>query len=208
MSEFSIDRLIAWLFAWLIAWSIDWLIDLLVVVRLIDWLIGIFLSVFCNKKKFVPHRDIKDTSVGSLSQLVSNQLAGLNGLRTHLNGIISYLEKVQRKELPVNADVISNLQDIFNLLPNINAPSFVDSMTTKTNDQLLVVYLSTMVRSILSMHNLIDNKLRSKSEGEKKAQEKADLAAKKGGIVDKDKDKTAASATGDGKKEEAKKDAK
>ncbi|OWA52082.1 26S proteasome non-ATPase regulatory subunit 7 [Hypsibius exemplaris] len=151
-------------------------------------------------------RDIKDTSVGSLSQLVSNQLAGLNGLRTQLSGIISYLVKVEKKELPLNADVINNLQDIFNLLPNINSPAFVDSMTTKTNDQLLVVYLSTMVRSILSMHNLIDNKLRSKSEGEKKVQEKAALLAKKdSGSGEKDKVSNGGDA---GKKDDVKKDAK
>lgn len=147
-------------------------------------------------------RDIKDTSVGSLSQQVSNQLSGLKGLRTQLNHIVSYLQKVQSKELPVNTDVISNLQDIFNLLPNINAPAFTDSMTTQTNDQLLVVCLSTMVRSILSMHNLIDNKLRSKSEVEKKAQEKVDKVKEKD-KKDTEKDK----ATGD-KKEEVKKDAK
>ena len=147
-------------------------------------------------------RDIKDTSVGSLSQQVSNQLSGLKGLRTQLNHIVSYLQKVQSKELPVNTDVISNLQDIFNLLPNINAPAFTDSMTTQTNDQLLVVCLSTMVRSILSMHNLIDNKLRSKSEVEKKAHEKVDKVKEKN-KKDTEKDK----ATGD-KKEEVKKDAK
>lgn len=138
--------------------------------------------------------DIKDTSVGSLSQLVSNQLAGLKGLRTQLNAIVGYLQKVQNKELPLKPDIINNLQDIFNLLPNINAPSFTEAMTTKSNDQLLVVYLSTMVRSILAMHNLIDNKLRSKSEVEKKVQEKADLVAKK---TEKEKEKV----TGDSKKE-------
>lgn len=145
--------------------------------------------------------DIKDTSVGSLSQLVTNQLAGLKGLRTQLNAIVSYLQKVQTKELPLKPDIINNLQDIFNLLPNINAPSFSEAMTTKTNDQLLVIYLSAMVRSILAMHNLIDNKLRSKSEVEKKVQEKADLVAKKADKEKGEKEK----AVGDGKKEETKK---
>ncbi|XP_055353524.1 26S proteasome non-ATPase regulatory subunit 7-like [Paramacrobiotus metropolitanus] len=143
-------------------------------------------------------RDIKDTTVGSLSQLVSNQLSGLKGLRTQLGGIVSYLQKVQNKELPLKPDIINNLQDIFNLLPNINAPSFTDAMTNKTNDQLMVIYLSTMVRSILAMHNLIDNKLRNKSEVEKKIKEKSDLVAKK---AEKDKDEKVT----DVKKEEEKK---
>jgi 26S proteasome regulatory subunit N8 len=34
----------------------------------------------------------------------------------------------------------------------------VKSFAVKTNDELLVMYLSSMVRSVIALHNLIDNK--------------------------------------------------
>lgn len=37
--------------------------------------------------------------------------------------------------------------------------TFVDSLYIKTNDQMLVVYLAALVRSIIALHNLINNKL-------------------------------------------------
>ena len=42
----------------------------------------------------VDNRDIKDTTVGSLSQRITNQLMGLKGLHSQLSDIRNYLEKV------------------------------------------------------------------------------------------------------------------
>jgi 26S proteasome regulatory subunit N8 len=54
------------------------------------------------------------------------------------------------------------LQDIFNLLPEINMPEFVKATFVKTNDQGLVVYLASMIRSVIALHNLISNKIQNK----------------------------------------------
>ena len=56
------------------------------------------------------HRDIKDTTVGTLSQRITNQLMGLKGLSQQLNDIHSYLDKVASGELPVNHQIIYLLQ--------------------------------------------------------------------------------------------------
>lgn len=104
-------------------------------------------------------RDIKDTTVGSLSQKVTNQLLGLKGLNLQLRDIKNYLEKVGKGELPMNHQITYQLQDIFNLLPDISHDNFTDTLYIKTNDQMLVVYLASLVRSIIALHNLINNKL-------------------------------------------------
>lgn len=49
--------------------------------------------------------------------------------------------------------------------------SFVDSLYVKTNDQMLVVYLAALVRSIVALHNLINNKLTNR-DAEKKETDK------------------------------------
>lgn len=79
------------------------------------------------------------------------------------------LLQVGNGELPLNHQIVYQLQDILNLLPDITTDSFTETMYVKTNDQMLVVYLASMVRSIIALHNLINNKLtnRDAEEGKK-----------------------------------------
>nr|CAD7586711.1 unnamed protein product [Timema genevievae] len=133
-------------------------------------------------------RDIKDTTVGTLSQRMTNQLLGLKGLHSQIREIRNYLSQVVQSKLPINHQIIYQLQDIFNLLPDINQGNFVDSLYVKTNDQMLVVYLAALIRSIIALHNLINNKLTNrdaeKKEGKKEEVKKDDVKKE-----DKDKDK-------------------
>lgn len=117
-------------------------------------------------------RDIKDTTVGTLSQRITNQLLGLKGLHSQLREIRDYLIQVGQGKLPINHQIVYQLQDIFNLLPDINHDNFTNSLYVKTNDQMLVVYLAAMVRSIVALHNLINNKLTNKDAEEGKKEEK------------------------------------
>lgn len=72
--------------------------------------------------------------------------------------------------------VVYQLQDIFNLLPDVKLADFVRSMHIKTNDQMLVVYLASLIRSVIALHNLIDNKIQNrdaeKNEGKDPKKEK------------------------------------
>ncbi|KAI9307202.1 maintenance of mitochondrial structure and function-domain-containing protein [Cunninghamella echinulata] len=104
-------------------------------------------------------RDIKDNAVGSLSTRISGQLSSLSGLQGRLEEIRDYLQKVVAGQLPVNHQIVYNLQDIFNLLPNLESQYMVQAFSTKTNDQLLLMYLSSLIRAIIALHNLIDNKI-------------------------------------------------
>lgn len=117
-------------------------------------------------------RDIKDNAVGTLSTRITNQLGSLGGLQGRLEEIREYLVKVVNGKLPVNHQIIYHLQDIFNLLPNLENQEMVNSFSTKTNDQLLLIYLSSMIRAVIALHNLIDNKIENlKSESALEATE-------------------------------------
>jgi 26S proteasome regulatory subunit N8 len=132
-------------------------------------------------------RDIKDNAVGTLSTRVTDQLNSVKGLQTRLEDIRDYLQKVVAGQLPVNHQIIYNLQDIFNLLPNLQTQEMVRSFSVKTNDQHLVIYLSSLIRAVIALHNLINNKIENlkgesltngeeqkeeTKEGEKKPEEK------------------------------------
>ena len=150
-------------------------------------------------------RDIQDKTVGTLSQRIAGQIHSLQGLQTHLEGIRDYLEKVAMKKLPINHQILYQLQDIFNLLPNLNLEEFTKSFAVKTNDQLLIVYVASLIRSVIALHNLIGNKVANREaeklekEGEKKKEE---LKAKK----EKEKEAAAAAAASKGEGGETSKD--
>uniref|UniRef100_A0A8C7UX23 Proteasome 26S subunit, non-ATPase 7 n=1 Tax=Oncorhynchus mykiss TaxID=8022 RepID=A0A8C7UX23_ONCMY len=132
-------------------------------------------------------RDIKDTTVGTLSQRITNQVHGLKGLNCKLVDIKGYLDKVAAGKLPISHQIIYQLQDVFNLLPDVNLQEFIKAFYLKTNDQMLVVYLASLIRSVVALHNLINNKIANRDAEKKEGQEKDD--SKKEKKEDKGKEK-------------------
>ena len=55
---------------------------------------------------------------------------------------------------------------MFNLLPDVTQQDLIQSIYVKTNDEMLLVYLSSLIRSIIALHNLIMNKIQN-SDAEK-----------------------------------------
>jgi len=51
------------------------------------------------------------------------------------------------------------LQDVFNLLPNLGIEELARSFAVQSNDMMLAIYLASLTRSVLALHNLIDNKV-------------------------------------------------
>eukprot|EP00794_Sanderia_malayensis_P017382 gene17382-19121_t len=145
-------------------------------------------------------RDIRNITVGTLSQQITNQLMSLKGLHSHLQGIQNYLEQVVAKKLPINHSIVYQLQDVFNLIPNLNIDDFVKSFVIKTNDQMLVVYVASMIRCVIALHNLINNKLQNKDFEKEEGKGKDKETTKK--------DKAKDAAVGDNAKNNADKDAK
>jgi 26S proteasome regulatory subunit N8 len=150
--------------------------------------------------------DIRNLTAGTLSQRITSQLMSLKGLNKHLQDIRNYLEKVAMGKLPVNHTIIYHLQDVFNLLPDLNVAEFVKATSVKTNDQMLVIYTASIVRVIIALHNLINNKVANRDAEREEGGKKEDKIKEK----DKDKDtKEDGKDKSSSKKEEAsKKEAK
>ena len=143
---------------------------------------------------------------------------GLKGLEMKLKDMHTYLEQVRNCQnkvvnlriltifffqvvegkLPMNHQISYLLQDIFNLLPDVTNPQFVKSINVNTNDQMLVVYTASLIRSIIALHNLINNKINNK-EAEKREGSKKEES--------KDKDKDSKDDKSKDKKEDDKKTA-
>ncbi|KAL2875973.1 proteasome regulatory particle subunit [Colletotrichum sp. CLE4] len=138
-------------------------------------------------------RDIRDVAVGTLSTRITNQLQSLQGLHLRLRDIGAYLQKVLDGQLPVNHAILCNLQDVFNLLPNLSTPKgdgkssggeLSHAMSIKTNDQLMAIYLSSLIRAITAFHDLIENKIQNRQQAEEKEAKKDEEANGKDGKKD------------------------
>ncbi len=81
------------------------------------------------------------------------------------------------------------VQDVFNLLPNLRMEELSRAFAVKTNDSMLIIYVSALIRSVLALHSLIDNK-----EQRAEAQQAAETAA----LQAEDKSKGGSSAQNDG----------
>lgn len=120
---------------------------------------------------------------------------------------ILFILQVGNGELPLNHQIVYHLQDILNLLPDVTTDNFTETMYVRTNDQMLVVYLASMVRSIIALHNLINNKLTNRDAEELKkddGKEKKDKDSKES--KDGKKDESNAAATNGTTKKDDKSD--
>ncbi|KAM9983225.1 hypothetical protein ACTFIZ_005845 [Dictyostelium cf. discoideum] len=113
-------------------------------------------------------RDVKDSSISSLTTQITDKKISLKHLLTNLQEMQHYLKLVCDGTLPQNHQIIGYIQDIINLSPNLNANEISKSFAVQNNDTMSVIYLSSMIRSIIALHNLIINKTANR-EAEKKA---------------------------------------
>ncbi|ETO22641.1 26S proteasome regulatory subunit rpn-8 [Reticulomyxa filosa] len=145
-------------------------------------------------------REIQDISLSTLTTEVNRKMTGLHGLVDRLSTIRDYLEKVATERLPINQDILTNLQLIFNLLPNLSKiqliqvrfvffcffPRLAKAKKKKKpfyffhllllvlsllfyvidfvcyNDMMLNVYVASLLRSILALDQLLENRLQNK----------------------------------------------
>ncbi|KAF8919478.1 maintenance of mitochondrial structure and function-domain-containing protein [Mucidula mucida] len=103
-------------------------------------------------------RDIKDSTTTTLATRVAEQLSSLQGLSSRLSDLQRYLVDVSTGKMPVNHQIVYYLQDALNLLPDLSEPETTKSFASSANDELLVVYMSSLLRAVIALHALVDNK--------------------------------------------------
>jgi len=141
-------------------------------------------------------RDIKDSTTTTLATRVTQQATALRALQSRVKDLRDYLLKVAAGKLPVNHQITYLLQDALNLLPDLDHPLATSSFTSNTNDQLLIVYLSSLVRAVIALHALVDNKAEN-TRTEQQEAKKNEAAAATNGKDKKEESGKSAEATKD-----------
>ena len=96
----------------------------------------------------------------------------MKALSQRLTEIKTYLQNVIMKRISPNPQIINNIQEIFNFLPNFETEEIIKSLSVQTNNDYLILYLSWMIRSIISLHKLLNNKIMIKEEEKKPVEKK------------------------------------
>jgi 26S proteasome regulatory subunit N8 len=104
-------------------------------------------------------RDINDPTVSTVASLIQSKLSGLVTLAEKLQQASEYLIACQSANVTPNPTIVANLQTIWNLLPNLDDTA-VRSMMVKTNDMHMAIYLGALIRSVMALHDLVNNKIR------------------------------------------------
>jgi 26S proteasome regulatory subunit N8 len=113
-------------------------------------------------------RDVKDATIATLSDDLKSKILSLKSLESRLKDIETYLKSVVDGELPLNHEILNTIQEIFNILPTLFTPQVMNAFLVETNDIMLVLYLASLIRSVIALNDLTNNKL-SLREGERKA---------------------------------------
>merc|ERR1712085_85319 len=113
-------------------------------------------------------RDIKNASASTLAVRVGDKISALKSLSLRLVQISEYLKQVVAGKLPMNPDIIDQLQEVFNYMPDQDSEELVKSFALETNDMMMALYLGSMLRSTVALHNLINNKIKSRESKEQK----------------------------------------
>jgi len=104
-------------------------------------------------------RDVNDPTTSTLSNRIREKIRSLGALHEKIFEMRRYLENVVEGKLPINHQISYNIQAIFNLVPNLDREDLIRAMLVESNDLHLVIYLSSLIRCVASLHDLVDNKI-------------------------------------------------
>ncbi|OII74830.1 26s proteasome regulatory inactive JAB domain-containing protein [Cryptosporidium ubiquitum] len=102
-------------------------------------------------------RDLKNTSTSSLVSQISDTINSCKILISKLQESKIYFNDIIEGKIPPNHGIVSIFQDIFNLLPDSSEPEIISAFSNRYADMILTIYGMSCLRSVLSMHDLVNN---------------------------------------------------
>jgi 26S proteasome regulatory subunit N8 len=117
-------------------------------------------------------KDIDEHSNSTLIKQAKDKVTSIKALIARLVEVRKYLLNVINKKLVPNPLIISNIQELFNYLPNYETEDIVKALSNQTNDNYLILYLSWMMKTTMGLHKLINNKILLKESDKQKEESK------------------------------------
>ena len=123
-------------------------------------------------------RDLTDSTITTLSTKISNRQIALNQLEHLLGTVETYLRDVVSGKLPVNEEVLAELQEVINYLPLVHKLKTDPGLLVTQNDQELATFVASVARCVTALYEVIVNRRQVQREL-KERREKREAEAKK-----------------------------
>jgi 26S proteasome regulatory subunit N8 len=123
-------------------------------------------------------RDINDPTVGNLAENINDKLQSMSILSDKLSFISDYLQDVNSQYntnpqgFKLDHEVLENIQSIMSLLPNTTEMVSAIAMNgnvgefEQMNDQHFSIYIGALIRAVLALHDVTNNRIQYKEDEE------------------------------------------
>lgn len=155
--------------------------------RVVDkrgYLVRGFKNLVCTVAAFEPEevgvehlvREIKDLNMDSLKSRLGDKVNSLLALERKVGVIREYLDDVLKGKRKLDKDIVKILQEIMSKLPKVMNEEFKREISCKLNDNYLNMYVTSIVKNVINVHNLLNNRIKSIEEtaGEKVVKEEVE----------------------------------
>ena len=131
-----------------------------------------FKNIACSVSAFeaeevgVEHlvREIKDLNMDSLKNRLENKIKSLGSLEAKIATIVQYLDDVAEGRKRSDKQIIATLQEIMSKLPKIVSEDLKRIMSTEMNNNYISLYVSAVLKNVVNIHNLLNNKISALEE--------------------------------------------
>ncbi|EAN31588.1 26S proteasome non-ATPase regulatory subunit 7-like protein [Theileria parva strain Muguga] len=113
-------------------------------------------------------RDLTNSTTSTLSKKVESKISALRSLVSKLTEMVDYLGGVISGTYTLNPSIVYMLQDIFNMFPAMDDEELIEAFAINMNDTTMTSYLGTIIRTMIALHNLINNMAENKRRSQLK----------------------------------------
>lgn len=136
--------------------------------------VRVFKNIPCSVDAFEPEevgvehllRQIKDLNMNSLKNKLTNRINSLVALKSKIDTIVKYLDETAAGKRIGDKDILKAVQEIMSNLPKILGEDFKRTLSVTTNDNYLSLYVSSIVKTVINTHNLLNNRIKTLEEKE------------------------------------------
>jgi len=133
--------------------------------------IGCRVEAFETEQVGVEHliRELKDLNMDSLQSKLHAKVQSLVALQKKTQVIAQYLEEVVANRRKADPQILFALQKIVAKLPKVIGEELKVALAARVNENYLNLYVSGIVKSVIVIHNLLNNRIRPLEDLEEKA---------------------------------------
>ena len=111
-------------------------------------------------------REIKDLNMDSLQSKLGAKVGSLLALEKKVETIRGYLTDVLEGRRRQDPQIVRALHQIMSRLPKLLSEELKQVMSTRMNDNYLSIYVSSLVKGVINIHYLLNNRIKALEERE------------------------------------------